>query len=414
MEGERIAVIGAGAAGMMAAYRAASLGGNVTVFEKNSMAGKKIRITGKGRCNITNACSNEEFIRNIPTNSRFMYSSLNGFSPWDTIEFFESQGLKTKIERGNRVFPVSDKASDVAVTLQKAASKAGAVFSGHKVESIEAENGVVTGIVLDSGEKREFQRVIIATGGKSYPLTGSTGDGYRFAESLGHSIVPLKPSLVPLESYDSFCRDMQGLSLKNTGMKVIDEDSGKEVYKDFGEMLFTHFGISGPMVLSAGANIKNPDKKRYTVYLDLKPALSEEKLNQRLLRDFEKNINKAVSNSLGELLPRKMIPVVLKRWGVPFDTKCNSITREQRAALVKLLKGFSVRVKGFRPIEEAIVTSGGVSVKEINPSTMESRIVKGLYFAGEVIDVDGYTGGFNLQIAFSTGWAAGESCVCID
>lgn len=411
MAGERIAVIGAGAAGMMAAYRAACLGGNVTVFEKNSMAGKKIRITGKGRCNITNACSNEEFIRNIPTNSRFMYSSLNGFSPWDTIEFFESQGLKTKIERGNRVFPVSDKASDVAVTLQKAAANSGAVFSGHRVDRIEAENGAVKAVVLDSGEKREFQRIIIATGGKSYPLTGSTGDGYRFAQELGHSIVPLKPSLVPLESSDSFCRDMQGLSLKNTGMRVVDEESGKEVYSDFGEMLFTHFGISGPMVLSAGANIKNPDKKRYTVYLDLKPALSEEKLNQRLLRDFEKNINKAVSNSFGELLPRKMIPVILKRWGVPFDTKCNSITKEQRIALIKLLKGFSVSVKGFRPIEEAIVTSGGVNVKEINPSTMESKIVKGLFFAGEVIDVDGYTGGFNLQIAFSTGWAAGESCV---
>lgn len=411
MQGEKIAVIGAGAAGMMAAYRAASLGGDVTVFEKNNMFGKKIRITGKGRCNITNACDNDEFIRNIPTNGRFMYSSLNGFTPWDTIDFFESHGLKTKIERGNRVFPVSDKAADVAMTLHKAATEAGAVFSGHKVTDVLAESGEITGLVLEKGEKRSFQKVIIATGGKSYPLTGSTGDGYAFAQKLGHTIIPLKPSLVPIESPDKFCRDMQGLSLKNTGMTVINADSGKEVFRDFGEMLFTHFGISGPMVLSAGANIKNPDKTKYVIYLDLKPALSEEKLDQRILRDFEKNINKAVSNSLGELLPRKMIPVVLNRWGISFDTKCNSVTREQRTALVKLLKSFSINVKGFRPIEEAIVTSGGVCTKEINPSTMESRIVKGLYFAGEVIDVDGYTGGFNLQIAFSTGWAAGESCL---
>ena len=331
MNHTKIAVIGAGAAGMMAAYRAASLGGNVTVFEKNNMVGKKIRITGKGRCNITNACDNDEFIRNVPTNGRFMYSSLNGFTPWDTIDFFESHGLKTKIERGNRVFPVSDKAADVAVTLQRAASDAGAVFSGHKIADVISENGEIRGVILENGEKRDFDKVIIATGGKSYPLTGSTGDGYVFAEKLGHTIIPLKPSLVPIESPDSFCRDMQGLSLKNTGMRVVNIDSGKEVYRDFGEMLFTHFGVSGPMVLSAGANIKNPRQNKYVMYLDLKPALSEEKLNQRILRDFEKNINKAVSNSLGELLPRKMIPVVLKRWGVPFDTKCNSITKEQRA-----------------------------------------------------------------------------------
>lgn len=411
MHHSKIAVIGAGAAGMMAAYRAASLGGNVTVFEKNNMVGKKIRITGKGRCNITNACDNDEFIRNVPTNGRFMYSSLNGFTPWDTIDFFENHGLKTKIERGNRVFPVSDKAADVAVTLQRAASDAGAVFSGHKIADVISEDGEIRGVVLDSGEEREFDKVIIATGGKSYPLTGSTGDGYVFAEKLGHTIVPLKPSLVPIESPDSFCRDMQGLSLKNTGLRVVNLDSGKEVYRDFGEMLFTHFGISGPMVLSAGANIKNPEQNKYVIYLDLKPALSEEKLNQRILRDFEKNINKAVSNSLGELLPKKMIPVVLKRWGVPFDTKCNSIKKEQRAALTSLLKSFSVNINGFRLIEEAIITSGGVCTRELNPSTMESRIVKGLYFAGEVIDVDGYTGGFNLQIAFSTGWTAGESCV---
>ena len=411
MNHTKIAVIGAGAAGMMAAYRAASLGGNVTVFEKNNMVGKKIRITGKGRCNITNACDNDEFIRNVPTNGRFMYSSLNGFTPWDTIDFFESHGLKTKIERGNRVFPVSDKAADVAVTLQRAASDAGAVFSGHKIADVISENGEIRGVILENGEKRDFDKVIIATGGKSYPLTGSTGDGYVFAEKLGHTIIPLKPSLVPIESPDSFCRDMQGLSLKNTGMRVVNIDSGKEVYRDFGEMLFTHFGVSGPMVLSAGANIKNPRQNKYVMYIDLKPALSEEKLNQRILRDFEKNINKAVSNSLGELLPRKMIPVVLKRWGVPFDTKCISITKEQRAELTALSKSFSINIKGFRPIEEAIVTSGGVSTKELNPSTMESRIVKGLYFAGEVIDVDGYTGGFNLQIAFSTGWTAGESCV---
>lgn len=411
MHHSKIAVIGAGAAGMMAAYRAASLGGNVTVFEKNNMVGKKIRITGKGRCNITNACDNDEFIRNVPTNGRFMYSSLNGFTPWDTIDFFENHGLKTKIERGNRVFPVSDKAADVAVTLQRAASDAGTVFSGHKIADVISEDGEIRGVVLDSGEEREFDKVIIATGGKSYPLTGSTGDGYVFAEKLGHTIVPLKPSLVPIESPDSFCRDMQGLSLKNTGLRVVNLDSGKEVYRDFGEMLFTHFGISGPMVLSAGANIKNPEQNKYVIYLDLKPALSEEKLNQRILRDFEKNINKAVSNSLGELLPKKMIPVVLKRWGVPFDTKCNCIKKEQRAALTSLLKSFSVNINGFRPIEEAIITSGGVCTRELNPSTMESRIVKGLYFAGEVIDVDGYTGGFNLQIAFSTGWTAGESCV---
>ena len=404
----RVAVIGGGAAGLMAAGYAAMNGASVTVFEKMPRVGRKLLITGKGRCNLTNACDIQTFMRNVPVNNRFLYSAVSNFPPYDIINFFESIGLETKTERGNRVFPVSDRAMDVVDTLRRFAAGNGARVVNAEVEDVIAKDSVIKS-VRAGGKLYGFDSVIIATGGLSYPRTGSTGDGFRFAERLGHTVIPAKPSLVPLESPDRVCPRLQGLSLRNVGFKVTDSD-GKTVYSDFGEMLFTHFGISGPIVLSASCNLSDYNLG-YTAHIDLKPALNPEQLDLRIQRDLKDNINKAVSNSLSRLLPRKMISAVLMRWGIEHDKKCHSVTREERRALVGVLKDFKVGISKPRSIDEAIVTSGGVKVSEINPKTMESKLIKGLYFAGEVIDVDAYTGGFNLTIAWATGRLAGESCI---
>lgn len=402
----KVAVIGAGASGLMAAGFASMYGAEVTVFEKMPRVGRKLMITGKGRCNLCNACDIPEFMKNVPVNNKFLYSAVNNFPPYDIIEFFESQGLKTKIERGNRVFPVSDKAVDVVDTMRAFAENGGAKIIYKEVEDITAENGSVKSVKA-GGKTYEFDSVIIASGGMSYPRTGTVGDGYKFARRLGHTVIEPKPSLVPLESDDEDCKALQGLSLKNVGLKI-KTDGGKTVYDDFGEMLFTHFGISGPIVLSASCNMRDYSLG-YTAHIDLKPALSEEALDLRIQRDLKENINKSAGNSLSKLLPKKLIPVILKRWGIDTAKKCNSLTKEERKALVILLKNFEIRITKPRPISEAIITSGGVKVSEINPKTMESKLVKGLYFSGEVIDVDAYTGGFNLIIAWATGRLAGES-----
>lgn len=404
-----IAVIGAGAAGLIAAYTASCLGASVTLFEKNRRTGRKLRITGKGRCNLTNDCEPEEFLRNVPTNPRFLYSSLYGFSPSDTQELFGSQlGVPLKVERGKRVFPVSDNANDIADAVTDACKKSGVkLITAEKVLSLAVENGRVTGIVTREGAL-PFSAVIVATGGKSYPLTGSDGDGYRFAKSAGHSVTPLRPSLVPLTSQSGLCRECQGLSLKNIGFTV-ENTAGKKVYDDFGELMFTHFGLTGPVVLSASAHLSDITPGKYTAVIDLKPALDEKTLDQRIQSDFRKYLNRDFQNSLGDLLPQKLITPFVKLTGIPPAKKVNEITREEREKVVSNLKHLRIPLSGFRPIDEAIVTKGGVSVKELDPHTMESKLVKGLYFAGEVIDVDAYTGGFNLQIAFSTGVAAGRA-----
>ncbi len=394
---------------MMAAGSAASLGADVVLIEKNSRNGKKLMITGKGRCNITNACSNQEFIDNVARNGKFLYSAVNKFSPADTVEFFESLGVKTKTERGNRVFPASDKAYDVCEAMNNYVAESGCRTVRAEVKELIISQKRAVGVTTVNGEKIFADRVIVATGGKSYPLTGSTGDGYRFARQAGHTVITPSPSLVPLVCRDPSCPAMQGLALKNTAIKIRDNIAKSIVYKDFGELLFTHFGLSGPVILSASAHMKPMLKGRYTVSMDIKPALSIQRLNARILRDFEANLNRSAANVLASLLPKKMIPVVMQKWGVPENIKCNSVTKERRAALAELLKNLEFTVEGFRPISEAIITSGGISVKEIDPRTMGSRKLEGLFFAGEVIDADAYTGGFNLQIAFSTGKTAGES-----
>ena len=408
MVSKKVLVIGAGAAGMMAAGTAAQLGAKVTLLEKNPRVGRKVMITGKGRCNVTNHCDVPTFIANVPVNGRFLYSAASHFPPEDVMAFFESLGVPLKTERGNRVFPVSDKAVDIVDALRAFVLDSGVTIINETAKALILENGEVVGV---KGEKENYyaDSVIVACGGKSYPLTGSTGDGYLFAKQAGHTIVPLKPSLVPLESSDTDCKSMQGLSLKNVSLKIIDNNSNREIYSDFGEMLFTHFGISGPMVLSASSHIREMPPNRYRAVIDLKPALTEEQLDKRLQKEFQQNANRDVSNAFSGLLPRKIIVPVLKRWGVPFDKKCNVITREERHALCNLLKGFTIPLNGFRPIEEAIITSGGVNTAELNPKTMESKLISGLYFAGEVIDCDAYTGGFNLQIAWCTGRLAGEN-----
>ena len=405
----KVIVVGAGAAGMMAAGYAGYYGCDVLLVEKNARPGRKILITGKGRCNVTNNCDNDTFLANVPTNSRFLYSAINSFNTQDTMSFFESRGLPLKTERGNRVFPVSDKASDVADTLLRFTHENGCRLISSEVHSLIIKDNAVCGVKTLSGESIYADKVIIATGGKSYPATGSTGAGYKLAKQAGHTVIPPKPSLVPVVSDDLFCKELQGLSLRNISLKVISKKDGKAIYSDFGEMLFTHFGVSGPVILSASAYLNNKKLSDYCFSIDLKPALSEKQLDLRILRDLEAFINKDIKNSLGKLLPSKLIPVVIERAEIPINTKCNSITKEQRHRLLEILKNFTVNISGFRPIEEAIITSGGVSTKEINPKTMESKICRGLYFAGEVIDVDAYTGGFNLQIAFSTGYLAGTA-----
>lgn len=402
-------VVGGGAAGMMAAGRAAELGCSVCLVEKNERLGRKIDITGKGRCNLTNNCSVQELIASVPSNGRFLYGAVSSFTPQDTMAFFESLGVPVKTERGNRVFPVSDHAKDVSGALGDWLRRAGCEVRRGTVQSLLLHEGRTVGVRLQSGEEIFAGAVLIACGGASYPATGSTGDGYRLAEQAGHTVTPLRPSLVPLVAQGEDCSEMMGLSLRNIGLSVWDRRKKKEIYSDFGELLFTHFGLSGPVILSASSHLREMEPGRYEARIDLKPALSPEQLDARLQRDFSENKNRDFVNSLGALLPRKLIPVAVRRSGIPGDLKCNAITREMRRGFLQLLKSFSVEIQGFRSLAEAIVTSGGVSVKELNPKTMESRLVSGLYFAGEVVDVDAYTGGFNLQIAFSTGRAAAEA-----
>ncbi len=394
-------IIGGGAAGMTAACMAAGrYGKSVLLLERNPRLGRKLLITGKGRCNITNNCDVNGLITNIPRNPRFLYSAFHNFSSDDTIEFFEGLGVPVKTERGNRVFPQSDRAYDIANALERELRRLNVEVRTERALRLLLEEGRITGVRCESGAEYFSSSVLIATGGKSYPLTGSTGDGYELAKQAGHSIVPLAPSLIPVLTEEKDVKDMQGLSLKNVTLTV--SQNGKPIYSELGEMLFTHFGVSGPLVLSASAHMREPDKHRYRMEIDLKPGLTEEQLDKRLLRDFSQNLNRDIINSLGALLPRKMIPVVLKRSGIPFETKIHEITKEQRQSFLHAIKAFPLHPIGFRPIEEAIITSGGVDVKEVNPKTMESKLLEGLFFAGEVLDVDGYTGGFNLQIAFAT------------
>lgn len=409
-EMRRIIVVGAGAAGLMAAARAAGRGLDVLLAEKNDRAGKKLLISGKGRCNITNNTDIDGLIDNIPGNGNFLYSAFYNFSNADLIAFLNSRGLETKVERGGRVFPISDDARDVVDTLYRYASDSGVKFAlKAPVRDISVRDGKVTGVVLSDGRTVECDSVVIATGGSSYPGTGSTGDGYAMAARLGHSVTPLKPSLVPLLTAEKWVPELQGLSLRNVELTVVNRN-GKKVFTDFGEMLFTHFGVSGPVILSASRHILEYGYRDVRLVIDLKPALSEEVLDARIQRDFEKFSRKHFANSLDELLPQKLIPVIAELSGIPGDKPVNQITREERRKLLKLLKGLEVTVTGSRPLAEAIVTAGGVCTDEINPSTMESKLVKGLFFAGEVIDVDAYTGGFNLTIAFSTGCLAGMNC----
>ena len=395
-------VIGGGAAGMFAAIIASQQGNKVLLLEANGRLGKKLLITGKGRCNVTNDCSADEVLRNIPRNGRFLYSAMDAFPPEKTIRFFEENGCALKTERGNRVFPVSDKSSSVLECLQQALKNNGVVVRTGRVQRILAEDGNVAGVRTDT-ETILSSWVILATGGVSYPATGSTGDGYRMAQELGHTIIPPEGSLVPLETAGHDCQDMQGLSLRNVAVKLLNA-KGKVLYKDFGELLFTHFGVSGPTVLSASAHMKGDGCK---ILIDMKPALDEGKLNDRLLRDLDQYRNRTMENALTDLLPRSMIPVVLNRLQIPKDLQANSLKKEQRRALVEELKSFAVEITGKRPVAEAIITSGGVKTSEIDPKTMESKKIKGLFFAGEIIDCDAYTGGFNLQIAWATGYAAG-------
>ncbi|MCQ2474694.1 MAG: NAD(P)/FAD-dependent oxidoreductase [Clostridia bacterium] len=404
-----VLVVGAGAAGLMAAGSAAEAGARTVILERNDRPGRKVMITGKGRCNVTNNCASlQTLISNVPRNGRFLYGAFSRFMPADVIDFFESRGVELKTERGSRVFPVSDKSSDIVDALAEFGCSKSKVIKGRAVKLI-TENGYAAGIETENGETVYADKIIIATGGLSYPATGSTGDGYELARQAGHTVTEIKPSLVPLEIHEGFCSELMGLSLRNTAIKVFDTEKNKEIYSDFGEMLFTHFGVSGPMILSASAHMRDMKKGRYKIFIDLKPALSIEQLDARILRDFSENTNKNFINALDGLLPKKLVPVVVKLSRIPMSEKVNQITREQRRALAELLKNLAVTVTDFRPVDEAIITSGGIDVSEINPKTMESKLVKGLYFAGEVIDADAYTGGFNLQIAFSTGRLAGLS-----
>lgn len=411
----KVVVIGGGPAGMMSAISAAKSGDKVVLLEKNNILGKKILITGKGRCNITSSLDIDDFINNIPGNGRFLYSAFENFDNKDIIELLKKEGVSVKEERGNRYFPTSDRAEDVRMALERETKEAGVdVKLNSKVCGIEVVDNRVKSVVLENG-KMDADKIILATGGKSYPLTGSNGEGYKIAEELGHTIKDVRGSLVPLIAEKSVCSKMQGLSLRNVGIVLYDVEKDKKIYSDFGEMLFTHFGVSGPTILSGSAHLlryKDVDKKisngKIVLKIDLKPALSFEQLDARILRDFTEVKNKQFKNSLDKLLPKKMIDVVIDKSKIDPEKHVNEITREERMNLVKLLKGLVVRIDGFRPVDEAIVTAGGISVKEINPKTMESKIVSGLYFAGEIIDVDAYTGGFNLQIAYSTGFTAGK------
>ena len=427
----KVIVVGGGPAGMFAAYFAAKNGHSVTLLEQNEKLGKKLYITGKGRCNITNASDMEDLFHNVCSNEKFLYSAFYSYTNDQVVDFFESYGLRTKVERGNRVFPVSDHSSDVIATLTKALKDVGVEVRLYTkvakllTEEYLDENGQpqiadkksgllkqkFTGVVLEDGKKIYADAVVLATGGISYPSTGATGDGYRFAESLQHKIVEPTPSLVPFEVEEAWVTQMQGLALKNVSIRI--EREGKKVYDDFGEMLFTHFGVSGPMILSASASIKPAYFKDFEhdlkLYIDLKPALDKEQLDKRILKDFEETKNKQYKNSIQKLLPSKMIPIIIELSGIDPDKKVNEITKEERMKLVELLKGLPITIIGLRGWNEAIITKGGVSVKQVNPSTMESKLVNGLFFAGELLDLDAMTGGYNLQIAWSTGYLAGNS-----
>lgn len=414
----KVIVVGGGPAGMMAAITAAENGKEVLIIEKMPSFGKKLLITGKGRCNITSSLYMSEFIKNTPGNGKFLYSAFQNYTNKDIIEFLHRQGLEVKEERGNRVFPVTDKSLDVLDCFLKRMDELKIKYKLHtKVEKILVKENQVIAIRTDK-EIIQTSNVILATGGKSYPLTGSTGDGYRIASELGHKIVKIKPSLVPLEVYEKEeCKKMQGLSLRNVSIKLVDVNKNKTIYEDFGEMLFTHFGISGPIILSSSAHLvryKDIDNllkdKKIVIKIDLKPALTDEQLDERILKDFKEFKNKQFKHSLDKLLPQKLIPVFIEKSEIEPEKRVNEITREERNKMVHLLKDFEITIKNFRPVEEAIITSGGIDTKEINPKTMESKLIKGLYFAGEIIDVDSYTGGFNLQIAYSTGYTAGISC----
>ncbi len=410
----KIAVIGGGPAGMCAAGKAAELGAEVTLFEKNKLLGMKLGITGKGRCNVTNDCTPDVFIKNMTKNGKFMFSAINSFSSADTMAFFEGLGVPLKTERGNRVFPVSDKSRDIVLALKKYVLDNGAKIINEKVtELVPAETGEQKiSAVITEKRRYEFDAVILCTGGVSYPTTGSDGDGLRFSEALGHKIITPTPSLIGLTSDDRCCAEMQGLALKNVAVTVCDTaKKNKTIYEDFGEMLVTHFGVSGPTILSASAHMRPMEKDRYEVHVDLKPALDEVKLDKRIVSDFEKYKNKELANALCDLLPSSMIAPVIARAGLDGTKKINSVTQKERRALLETLKKFTVKISGTRPIAEAIVTSGGVAVSEISPGTMQSKKWDNLYFAGEIIDVDAYTGGFNLQIAYSTGMKAAESAV---
>ncbi len=407
-DGVRVAVIGGGAAGMMAAIAAARYGAEVTLYERNDRMGKKLRITGKGRCNVTNNCELNEFLQNVPTNARFLYAALSRFSTADTMDFFESLGVPLKTERGKRVFPQSDRAADIVSALERACREAGVVTVHRRVNELLLADGRIAGVRYGS-ETEHFDAVILATGGKSYPMTGSDGDGYRMARALGHTVTPLSPSLIPLTASGGLCASLQGLSLRNVALCIKETQTGKTVYEDFGEMLFTHYGLTGPLVLSASAHLADIAPGKYTAYIDLKPALDEKTLDARLLSDFSKYQNRDFINSLDDLLPQKLIAPFVKLCEIDPRKKVHSVTREERERMVQLLKGLAVPLTGFRPIDEAIITRGGISTKEVNPKTMESKLVPGLYFAGEILDVDAYTGGFNLQIAFSTATLAGEA-----
>jgi len=404
-----VIVVGGGAAGMMASIVAARRGASVLLLEKNEFTGMKLRLTGKGRCNVTNDCQARDIIANTPNGGKFLHSVLNMFPPSETIAFFEKLGVPLKTERGGRVFPCSDKAQDIVEALRREMKRCGVVCAHDRAARITTEDDKVSGVIGVHGSYTGHA-VILSTGGASYPPTGSTGDGYKIAQKLGHTITELLPSLVPLVEDGDVCSRMQGLSLKNVSISV--SDGGKKpVYTGFGELLFTHYGLSGPLILSASAHMREFSKKNYTLTIDLKPALDEQKLDQRLLRDFEKYSNRDFSNALDDLAPRLMIPLLVELSGIPSDTKVNSITKEQRRRLRELLKCFSIKISGTRPLAEAIITSGGVALNEINPKTMQSKIVPGLYFAGEIIDADAYTGGYNLQIAWSTAVCAGSN-VC--
>lgn len=407
---KKVVIIGAGAAGMMAASVAADRGLDVVLVEKNHRVGRKILITGKGRCNITNDCEIEELIENVPKNGKFLYSAFYTFTNTNVIEMFNSLGVKTKTERGKRVFPESDKAHDIANALEKQINnKKVKLLLNTKVDKIVSKDNKVEKVILNNKKEIKCDSVIVATGGLSYPLTGSTGDGYKFAKTLGHTVTDIKPSLIGMEVQENYVSDLEKLALRNISISVYNSKN-KKVYDDFGELEFTKYGLDGPVIKSASCRMKDTTKENYKIVIDLKPALDEEKLDKRIQKDFQKYTNKKFEKALDDLLPKKLIPIIIKLSDIDPDTVVHQISREQRKNLVKLLKNLTFTLKRYRPIEEAIITSGGIKVSEINASTMESKLVEGLFFAGEVIDVDAYTGGYNLQIAFSTGYLAGYYC----